>query len=442
MNIGTVQRFLYSLLLLILLSHCNPRESEEYTKIPFVREVWQNWIQNNNYPINSLSSENFDDLIFLKKILQPKTIVAMGELAHGVAEQNRLRVRIIKYLHQELDFTTIAFESGLFECYFMNQDLEKTNSLTALKNSLHSFWRTADLVDLIDYVKKSRNTNKPINIVGFDNMFTGDLQRKRPDFFKKILDKIDKDFADEIYDLELKLVSYDYTTQLNYMRDNYEYLISIYDKLINLIQVNFSSLVNSFGKSQAEIAKRVAQGTKALVEVRNDVLIPSSLGDASARDYQMYQNIEWLATELFPNQKMVVWAHNLHVKKACRKINSDGGTPIYNVMMGDLLDYHFKNKYFNMISLSFEGKIRLSAKIQELFFTDDECIESIVNSSNRDICLIDLSSQTYQEGNSWMFEEVSQTYWHSQSIYKIFYIPHKQYDAVLFIKKVTPTIFL
>jgi erythromycin esterase len=36
----------------------------------------------------------------------------------------------------------------------------------------------------------------------------------------------------------------------------------------------------------------------------------------SYRDEMMARNVEWLAREAFPNEKIVLWAHNGHVRKA------------------------------------------------------------------------------------------------------------------------------
>ena len=41
----------------------------------------------------------------------------LGESGHGVAEFNHAKVRLIKFLHQQMGFDVIAFESGLFECF-------------------------------------------------------------------------------------------------------------------------------------------------------------------------------------------------------------------------------------------------------------------------------------------------------------------------------------
>ena len=76
-------------------------ETPEDTNAPYARDVWINWIKANNHRLQSIDSEDFEDLGFLDQLLFNKSIVLMGEVAHGIAEQNRIRVRLIKYLHQK-----------------------------------------------------------------------------------------------------------------------------------------------------------------------------------------------------------------------------------------------------------------------------------------------------------------------------------------------------
>jgi len=431
--------------LYLVLVSCQQTENNSnpaILSIPDVRPEWQDWIQNNHHPILSLDSEDLTDLDFLENMVKDKKIVLLGELAHGVAEQNRLRVRIIKYLHQKLGFSVVAFESPLFECYFMNRDLPLTPSIQSIKNSLHGFWHTSDLIDLFDYIKESRKTSFPINIAGFDIYFRGGLKVLRPDFFKEIIEKVDKKFADTIYETEQILVSLDYESKKTYLESNYLELSAQYNQLIKIISDNFDFLKNYFSKEYIEVAQRVAEGTQALISLRNDIQNQTPLGEGNARDFKMFQNINWISTKLYKNQKMVIWSHNCHIMKTSTSIVEQSGSKMYSVMMGDLLYYTYGTKIYNMVSLSFEGKIRLSEKIQPLNFYIPECIEAILYYSNKDICLVDLSQQTFTEGCSWMFQKLNQTYWHRNGNYNIYYIPKQQFDAILFIKTVSPPLLL
>jgi erythromycin esterase len=69
-------------------------------------------INNINYKTN-----NFDDLEFLKDFIKEKRIVCLGEEWHGNETFNEVKNRIVKYLHKELEFEVIIFESGIYGSY-------------------------------------------------------------------------------------------------------------------------------------------------------------------------------------------------------------------------------------------------------------------------------------------------------------------------------------
>ena len=88
--------------------------------IPNVDTLFINWLsdKNNRIDIRSLTSENFEDIKCLKQYLTGKNLVQLGESSHSTKEYNLIKVRLIKFLHEEMGFDVIAFESGFFECFF------------------------------------------------------------------------------------------------------------------------------------------------------------------------------------------------------------------------------------------------------------------------------------------------------------------------------------
>jgi len=91
------------------------------------REDWKNWLSDNAVSLNSINPEQtgsdariapekFADLEALKPLLQDKRIVYLGESSHGAAQYNSAKTRLIQYLHQELGFNVIAFETNLGQC--------------------------------------------------------------------------------------------------------------------------------------------------------------------------------------------------------------------------------------------------------------------------------------------------------------------------------------
>ena len=64
------------------------QENEEL-KEPYVKKIWKKNIKNYVKRINSLESDDFSDLQFLKEIFKNKRIIFIGESSHQVREYNQ-----------------------------------------------------------------------------------------------------------------------------------------------------------------------------------------------------------------------------------------------------------------------------------------------------------------------------------------------------------------
>ena len=70
-------------------------------------------------PIRSTDARDNDyrDLQFLKELWKDKKLVLLGEQSHGEGTVFEAKVRLIKFLHEEMGFEIVAFESGLYDNY-------------------------------------------------------------------------------------------------------------------------------------------------------------------------------------------------------------------------------------------------------------------------------------------------------------------------------------
>jgi len=61
-------------------------------------------------------NENFAGFERIKNDIGDAQIVMLGEQSHSDATTFETKIKLIKYLHQEMDFEILAFESGIYEC--------------------------------------------------------------------------------------------------------------------------------------------------------------------------------------------------------------------------------------------------------------------------------------------------------------------------------------
>src|SRR5690349_15541659 len=97
--------------------------------------------------IADLKSDDFSDLQFLKKTLADKRIVYLGESNHHTESYNILKYRLLRFLHRELGFKVVAFESSIYSCAHSNLVKDSLNSFYILTHSLLGAWRTPVVTD-------------------------------------------------------------------------------------------------------------------------------------------------------------------------------------------------------------------------------------------------------------------------------------------------------
>ena len=101
--------------------------------------AWLSWARANHHPVSavqSLDGDAFQDLQFFKTVLGQRRLVQLGESGHGVAEFNHAKVRLIKFLHQQMGFDVIAFESGLFECFNADATVAAHTAVLLMRNCI------------------------------------------------------------------------------------------------------------------------------------------------------------------------------------------------------------------------------------------------------------------------------------------------------------------
>ena len=162
-----------------------------------VRGEWISWARDHHYPIASIVStptDQYADLQFLRRVLDGRRIVELGESGHGVAEFSQAKVRLIKFLHEQMGFDVMAFESGLFECYMANQLTGSGSQM--MQYSIFGVWHTEDVRELFNYIKQTQQTDRPLILAGFDTQTSSSAgTAQRPRFLHSVIDAVDHDYA-------------------------------------------------------------------------------------------------------------------------------------------------------------------------------------------------------------------------------------------------------
>lgn len=269
------------------------------------------YVQQHTVPVNSIQPDvtDYSDLEPIGEAIGDASIVMLGEQDHGDAPTFLAKTRLIKYLHEQKGFNVLAFESDFFGLNHGWDQVAKT------KDSLDSFiaanifgiWTHCFTCRelLYNYIPASHQTNKPLQITGFDNQMTMLHSTKYLlQYLDSSLRAIDAPITkQENYSLQVlplidSIQHWSYKDTANFQRVH-NYLSDICAQVVNKMpeQSFFMALLNNLIE---ENRMHVADTKKRL-------------SGMNVRDRRMAENLKWLKTNKYPNEKIIVWAANAHV---------------------------------------------------------------------------------------------------------------------------------
>ena len=124
---------------------------------------WISWIRENHHAISqpvTTAADDYADLQFLKEVIGDRRIVQIGESHHSVAEYGAVKTRLIKFLHEEMGFDVLAFESSIYECFAA--DLRQLSPADALFATIFSVWAFEEVLPLFEYLNHTQSTARPL----------------------------------------------------------------------------------------------------------------------------------------------------------------------------------------------------------------------------------------------------------------------------------------
>lgn len=410
-------------------------------------------MKGNFQDIKSLTSSDYKDLEFLKPILKDKTVVSLGENFHRVAEYSSMKTRLIKYLHEELGFDVIAFESGLGDSFLTYENMDSLTPKQMMQGSIFPIWHSKETQNLFEYIKKQSKTDKPLYLAGYDMQFTSGYFTQ---FVAQWIAKVDKEQGQDYFNFEMQAMT-DYYGVLNKygldndnnpqvkqeikkVKDEYE---PKYKALIQFMTDHKKELVAAYPKNPHlfEVAVKTLEDRVKFIEMG----MYDTRGSYEFRDRIMTENVEWLMKELYPGKKVILWAHNDHLAKNTSKIavKEQGKWTTSFTSMGELLNKKLKDKEY-VIGLYMNSGQASTITTQKLFQIKPMpkgSLEHLFMQSGYKIAFADLSKhKSPNKNNAWMFKPMyaAEDGMTSEIIEPMVmkFVPKEQYDGIIVFDKV------
>jgi erythromycin esterase len=396
----------------------NPRLAEN--------PAYASWVRANAHPVRSLGANDFSDLRFLAPLLEKKRIVQLGESSHGAAEFSMAKVRLIKYLHEELGYDVMAFESGIYECDHAQRYIARLSAEQLMRQCIFGVWWVDEALPLFEYIKETQKTPRPLRLAGFDMQVMGGsgASRTRPEMFRLLIAPVDSSYARRVYEVD---ADFAYNFSPRYAAANERRLVPFYDSLAKFLGANAVAMRRSAG-ADSELVGLARQVALSMVVETRHVGAPAGQARMDPRDSAMADNLDFLLNARYPGKKVMVWAHNYHIQHR-------EGTQA-PLSMGRFVAQRHRAELYTIGLFMYRG-VSAGNDRSPMVVAQSSAgnLESILHQAPWKYSFVDFSRATREPGSEWMWQPITGLSW---GINPERFVPRDEYDGVLFIDRVHP----
>lgn len=370
------------------------------------------WLKNNATMVKTIDSEkeDFADLQMLKKIIGDSVkILMLGEQTHNDGSTISAKIRLIKFLHSEMGYDVIAFESSMYDSWKAQQKIAQKKEISSvIKKGINPIWsNTIQFEPLIDYITINNYSDTPLFIAGIDCQYTGSYSYEELIADLQILTNYIKDstFSNEDINLLFNVIQSSFNHLYKPNQNTKEQFDFIVEKLIKKITEDTLKCYNA--NIDCSFWVQELRNIKGQINyMYNNDFSHFSTGDQYAylRDKQMAENLSWLINDYYKGKKIIVWAANYHCIRNPQLLEYKDSDFRFgsNTRMGDFLYKEFGDKMFFLSFTSYIAKTNHIQAIQsiEIGIPSKGSFEDLFNKAGFEFAIIGLRS--IDTNNSWM----------------------------------------
>ncbi len=279
------------------------------------------FVQDNAKPVHSLDFNGpFNDLECIGEAVGDARVVMLGEQSHGDGSAFLAKSRLIRYLHEVKGFNVLAFESDFYglTAGWSSTGRDSASIRQFLQHHVYPIWSFSDECKELfyKYLPQTHRAGNGIQVAGIDPQMHGAFTKKHlrnrlKAYFEKHQSSVAQFQPQQAACLNLT----DTVNLLNSRPRAY---------LDSLLQTSFQTRLRQFQSAVKTLCSQMpdnARNSEEYLALKNldvfasELLEPDQAKSSMLRDEMMSENLKWLVTHRYPDEKIIVWAANRHIMK-------------------------------------------------------------------------------------------------------------------------------
>lgn len=379
--------------------------------------------------IESIDSNgtDFSDLQPLKEKIGDSRIVMLGEQSHGDGNSFKAKSRLVQFLHQEMNFDVLAFESGFYDMARVWEDVKQGSSTTEASqgNMFYMYAGSREMQPLFSYIDANTDSDDPLILTGIDSQHSG--AHALNDSIAHLASFIGDDAINEISvddwlrfnQLSQELMAF--SLEANDDTEEHNFYLNTLASLKALAKATDNQGDELTGNSefwQVFLDSLKGQYLSWRVHGRWS---PEGMVD---RESRIANNLNWLANNVYAGKKIVVWGHNLHVQ-------NESFLPSIRDFLGPL-----DEETYTILFTAHQGQFNSwGADIVDIAPANKDSLEGRLNKGSDSFGFIDIGDMA--EAGSWP-QDINARIWdYSNDAYGFFEVNNwpATTDAFFFIRE-------
>lgn len=265
-------------------------------------------MKTNTVPLQTAEAGNpYPDLEAFGKAVGDARIVALGEATHGTREIFQMKHRLLEYLVKEKGFTVFSIEANWPESEAADRYIKtgEGDPKAALAAMYFWTWQTEEVLAMLEWMRAYNQAPGSHPILSFTSF---DMQ-SYPVARDRVIEYVQRFSPDDVAQVKSAYSALFTLPAYSSSNPGFAEAAKQAESVVELLRSRRVALIKASSTEAFRNAVQMAAVAAQAARMRTDG------AGASYRDQMMAKNLEWLAREAYPKEKIVVWAHNGHISK-------------------------------------------------------------------------------------------------------------------------------